>query len=85
MGGVVICGTQWGDEGKGMAVDLLAEGADLIVRYQGGNNAGHTVIVDGEQQHPVASSLKGRASFSHSMVSTEYWAGVRSAPLMSCR
>ncbi len=45
MAGVVICGTQWGDEGKGMAVDLFGEHADLIVRYQGGNNAGHTVIV----------------------------------------
>jgi len=46
MGSVVICGTQWGDEGKGMVVDIFGEKADLIVRYQGGNNAGHTVKVN---------------------------------------
>jgi adenylosuccinate synthase len=41
----VIVGAQWGDEGKGKATDLLADSTDLVVRYQGGNNAGHTVIV----------------------------------------
>jgi adenylosuccinate synthase len=46
---VVIVGTQWGDEGKGKVVDLLAEIADVVVRFQGGNNAGHTMVVDGEQ------------------------------------
>tara|TARA_B100000700_G_scaffold71271_1_gene79274 strand:- start:41517 stop:42818 length:1302 start_codon:yes stop_codon:yes gene_type:complete len=44
---IVIIGTQWGDEGKGKIADLLAEEADSIVRFQGGNNAGHTLIVDG--------------------------------------
>lgn len=44
---IVIVGTQWGDEGKGKIADLLAEKADSIVRFQGGNNAGHTLIVDG--------------------------------------
>jgi adenylosuccinate synthase len=44
-----VIGTQWGDEGKGKIVDYLSEDADLIVRYQGGSNAGHTVIVDGEK------------------------------------
>jgi len=39
----VVVGTQWGDEGKGKIVDLLAEEADVIARYQGGANAGHTV------------------------------------------
>jgi adenylosuccinate synthase len=48
MPGTVIVGTQWGDEGKGRYVDLLAEGADLVVRYQGGHNAGHTIIADGK-------------------------------------
>ncbi|MFN0167283.1 MAG: adenylosuccinate synthase [Bryobacteraceae bacterium] len=48
MGNIVILGAQWGDEGKGKIVDLFAEGYDLIVRYQGGHNAGHTVKV-GEQ------------------------------------
>jgi adenylosuccinate synthase len=46
---VVIVGTQWGDEGKGKIVDLLAEHADTVVRFQGGNNAGHTMVVGGEQ------------------------------------
>ena len=41
----VIVGTQWGDEGKGKITDILAEKMDYVVRYQGGNNAGHTVVV----------------------------------------
>ncbi len=49
MSTVVVVGTQWGDEGKGKIVDLLTEYADLIVRFQGGNNAGHTLVVDGEK------------------------------------
>jgi adenylosuccinate synthase len=44
----IIVGAQWGDEGKGKATDLLADGTDMVVRYQGGNNAGHTVIVGDE-------------------------------------
>jgi len=46
---VVVVGAQWGDEGKGKIVDILAEYADIIVRYQGGNNAGHTVLVNKEK------------------------------------
>ncbi|MDD4170430.1 MAG: adenylosuccinate synthase [Desulfotomaculaceae bacterium] len=46
MSTVVLIGTQWGDEGKGKITDFLAERADMIVRYQGGNNAGHTVVVE---------------------------------------
>jgi adenylosuccinate synthase len=46
--GIVIVGAQWGDEGKGKVTDLLAEQADLVIRFQGGNNAGHTIIRDGE-------------------------------------
>lgn len=49
MANVVIVGTQWGDEGKGKIVDLYAEHADVIVRFQGGNNAGHTLVVGGKQ------------------------------------
>ncbi|MEA2248852.1 MAG: adenylosuccinate synthase [Solirubrobacteraceae bacterium] len=45
---MVIVGAQWGDEGKGKVVDLLAERADMIVRFQGGNNAGHTIVREGE-------------------------------------
>src|ERR1044071_4391082 len=44
MGNLVIIGAQWGDEGKGKIVDILARDADIVVRYQGGSNAGHTVI-----------------------------------------
>jgi adenylosuccinate synthase len=49
MPGVVIVGAQWGDEGKGKVVDLLAERASTIVRFQGGNNAGHTIVRGGEE------------------------------------
>jgi adenylosuccinate synthase len=49
MPGVVIVGAQWGDEGKGKVVDLLAERATTIVRFQGGNNAGHTIVREGEE------------------------------------
>jgi adenylosuccinate synthase len=44
---VVVIGTQWGDEGKGKLVDLLTERADAVVRFQGGHNAGHTLVIDG--------------------------------------
>jgi adenylosuccinate synthase len=43
----IVVGTQWGDEGKGKATDYLADGMDLVVRYQGGNNAGHTILAEG--------------------------------------
>ncbi|CAG21643.1 adenylosuccinate synthase [Photobacterium profundum] len=46
---VVVLGTQWGDEGKGKIVDLLTEDAKYVVRYQGGHNAGHTLVIDGEK------------------------------------
>ena len=46
---VVVIGAQWGDEGKGKVVDLLTERADAVVRFQGGHNAGHTLVIDGEQ------------------------------------
>ncbi len=47
MNGIICVGTQWGDEGKGKVTDLLADEMQMVVRYQGGNNAGHTVVVDG--------------------------------------
>lgn len=49
MSAVVVVGAQWGDEGKGKVVDLLAEHADIVVRFQGGNNAGHTLVVGDEK------------------------------------
>ena len=48
MPGIVVVGAQWGDEGKGKVTDLLAERADAVVRFQGGNNAGHTIVRGGE-------------------------------------
>jgi len=47
MSNVIVVGTQWGDEGKGKIVDWLSEKADLVVRFQGGHNAGHTLVIDG--------------------------------------
>ena len=48
MANVVVVGAQWGDEGKGKIVDWLSERADIIVRFQGGHNAGHTLVIDGK-------------------------------------
>ncbi|MHA0857542.1 adenylosuccinate synthase [Paenibacillus sp. CMAA1364] len=49
MSTVVVVGTQWGDEGKGKITDFLAESADVVARYQGGNNAGHTILIDNKK------------------------------------
>ena len=59
MGNTVIVGSQWGDEGKGKIVDLLSEQADYVVRFQGGNNAGHTMVVDGKEiiSHLIPSGI----------------------------
>ena len=59
MNNVAIVGTQWGDEGKGKIVDMLSKSADIIVRFQGGNNAGHTLVVNGEKFvfHLIPSSM----------------------------
>ncbi|MDU6729109.1 MAG: adenylosuccinate synthetase, partial [Bradyrhizobium sp.] len=47
MANVVVVGAQWGDEGKGKIVDWLSEQADIVVRFQGGHNAGHTLVING--------------------------------------
>src|SRR5258708_19294849 len=49
MPGIVVVGAQWGDEGKGKITDLLAEHGDAVVRFQGGNNAGRTIVRDGQE------------------------------------
>jgi adenylosuccinate synthase len=56
---IAVIGTQWGDEGKGKVVHFLSREADYIVRYQGGNNAGHTVVFDGKERilHLVPSGI----------------------------
>jgi Adenylosuccinate synthase len=48
MANVVVVGSQWGDEGKGKIVDWLSSRADVVVRFQGGHNAGHTLVIDGK-------------------------------------
>ena len=55
----VILGAQWGDEGKGKIVDLLTDQADAVVRFQGGHNAGHTLVIDGKKTvlHLVPSGI----------------------------
>ncbi len=66
MSNIVIIGTQWGDEGKGKIVDLLAEYAENVVRFQGGNNAGHTMVVNNRKfiSHLVPSGiLQGKSCF----------------------
>ena len=59
MSSIAVIGTQWGDEGKGKIVDLLSDRADFVVRFQGGNNAGHTMVIDGESiiSHLVPSGI----------------------------
>ena len=59
MANVVVVGLQWGDEGKGKIIDLLAEQADIVVRFQGGNNAGHTIVVNGKKHifHLIPSGI----------------------------
>lgn len=49
MTSVVVVGTQWGDEGKGKITDFLSADAEVIARYQGGDNAGHTIVIDGKK------------------------------------
>ena len=49
MANTVVVGAQWGDEGKGKIIDFLAADVDYVIRFQGGNNAGHTVVTDGKE------------------------------------
>src|SRR5687768_955282 len=55
----IVIGAQWGDEGKGKWVDILAEDADVVARFQGGNNAGHTLYINGEKTvlHQIPSGI----------------------------
>lgn len=59
MPGIIVIGSQWGDEGKGKVVDVFSAQADYVVRYQGGANAGHTLVVDGKKTilHLVPSGI----------------------------
>ena len=65
MPATIVLGAQWGDEGKGRVTDLFARDADFVVRYQGGNNAGHTIIIGDEHFALSSSPLRGHVSGSH--------------------
>ena len=61
MANVVIIGAQWGDEGKGKIIDILSKDVDYVVRYQGGNNAGHTVVIgDGADDRTIGKNAEGK-------------------------
>jgi hypothetical protein len=78
MGNVTVIGAQWGDEGKGKIVDWLSAGADVIVRFQGGHNAGHTLVVDGVTYKlnllPSGIVRKGKLSMIGNGVVVDPWA-----------
>ena len=63
MANVAVIGSQWGDEGKGKIVDWLSNRSDVVVRFQGGHNAGHTLVIDGVVVNPAfskaAKNIKG--------------------------
>ena len=58
MANTILVGAQWGDEGKGKIIDVLTGNADIVVRSQGGNNAGHTVIHRRNEIHPAPDSVR---------------------------
>jgi adenylosuccinate synthase len=78
MANVVVVGSQWGDEGKGKIVDWLSERADVVVRFQGGHNAGHTLVIDGVTYKlsllPSGIVRKGRLSIIGNGVVLDPWA-----------
>jgi adenylosuccinate synthase len=75
---VVVVGSQWGDEGKGKIVDWLSQKADVVVRFQGGHNAGHTLVIDGVQYRlsllPSGVARKGKQSIIGNGVVVDPWA-----------
>lgn len=77
MKNTVVVGIQWGDEGKGKIVDLLSDKADVVVRFQGGNNAGHTLVVDGvtyKLQLLPSGIVRGKTSVIGNGVVVDPWA-----------
>ena len=78
MANVVVIGSQWGDEGKGKIVDWLSERADIVVRFQGGHNAGHTLVIDGTTYKlsllPSGVVRKGKLSVIGNGVVVDPWA-----------
>ena len=81
MANVVVVGSQWGDEGKGKIVDWLSERADVVVRFQGGHNAGHTLVVDGKVYK--LSLLPSGGGATRQAVDHRQWCGLRPARFRS--
>ena len=86
MSDVVVIGSQWGDEGKGKIVDLISEQADIIVRFQGGNNAGHTIVIDGKEYRlsllPSGIIRKGKLSIVGNGVVLDPWSFLKEVKLL---
>ena len=78
MKNIVVVGSQWGDEGKGKIVDWLSDQADIVIRFQGGHNAGHTLVVDGVTYKlrllPSGIVRKGKISIIGNGVVVDPWA-----------
>ena len=80
MSNVIVIGSQWGDEGKGKIVDWLSNKADAVVRFQGGHNAGHTLVVDGKVYKLSllpSGIVQGKKSFIGNGVVLDLWALAR--------
>ena len=78
MKNIVVVGSQWGDEGKGKIVDWLSEQADVVIRFQGGHNAGHTLVIDGTTYKlrllPSGIVRKNKISIIGNVVVVDPWA-----------
>ena len=89
MANVVVVGSQWGDEGKGKIVDWLSERADVVVRFQGGHNAGHTLVVDGQTYAlsllPSGVLRPGKLSIVGSGVVVDPWALIKEIDAIKAR
>ena len=85
MTALVAVGAQWGDEGKGKIVDWLAVKAELVVRFQGGNNAGHTLIVDGQKTvlHLIPSGILQQGSAASCVSRTPTTLSTGTTPIFS--
>ena len=68
MPAIVLVGAQWGDEGKGKATDLLGDSVDYVVKFNGGNNAGHTVVIGSARRREVRAAPAARAASSRRRV-----------------
>ncbi len=87
MSDVVVIGSQWGDEGKGKIVDLISDQADIVVRFQGGNNAGHTIVINGKEYRlsllPSGIIREGKLSIIGNGVVLDPWAFLKELEILS--